>query len=604
MILWFLSFSLVSCGKAVPPLTPNVSGVTDGAVYGAAVFIDVRDPEDKVSYTATMDGQPFEPGSLFGEDGRHTLTVTATGRKELTSQTTVEFEIDKVPPPAPEVTGVEKGKTYNSSVCPYVYERDGITYTASIDGKEYSLGSEYEEEGKHELKVYALKERNGLTTVTAIPFVIDRESFTSDEIAYFREIAFGSEYGGKSENIRKWRENILVGVEGSATEEDRESLSRVVSELNEIIGSPQVRILDNWADADRPVQTPENGDSGTGKSEQPNLQVYFIPHAEFEDHTSKQIAQDNWGLFFYYEDTEGVINRAKVLIASDKANAKERAHLIREEFTQALGLAQDSGKYPGSIFYQGWTTVQNYSEIDKKLISMLYDKEIAPNMPEKEALNYFEGKHADRNERYQVFPEDQSSENPSFTLFAGELRKNILHRDIDGILHHVAEDFTAEPLEGKGIELFKKYFMLESVPEQTTLWKSLGGALELGGVFIDHGLSVYEAPYTQARFPKELDPNTCKVALGADVKARRYPDASSPVVGTLRFDAVQILPPLPPSELPEGIDREEMSRWERIGTFDGKTGYAPVDDLRSPCSDIFTFRKKDGQWLISAVSNR
>jgi hypothetical protein len=587
-VLFVILLFTPACSSSVSPLPPNISGVSNGEVYGTAVLIDIRNPEDGVTYRATIDGQAFELGSVFGEDGIHILTVTASkGNGTLTSQQTLEFEIDKMPPAVPEITGVEAGKTYNSPICVYVYEQDGISYNASIDGKDYIFGSYYGEEGIHELKVHAIKERNGLTSAATIPFSIDLDSYTSDEISYFKEIAFGSEFGGKTDKIRKWQDDINVKVKGQPTEEDMECLSQVVSELNDLIDSLEIGIIEEETELLLP-----------------NMEVYFIPHREFLNHASQRIAEENWGLFFYYEDSQGVITRAKVLIASDKANEKERAHLIREEFTQALGLAQDSEKYRDSIFYQGWTTIQQYSELDKKIIKMLYNEEIYPNMNEDKVIEHFEKNRADRNDRYQVFPANQSGSNPSFMQFANELSNSIMHRDLDYILQHVDKDFTVKPLEGRGLEPFKKYFFLETNPEQSILWRVLSDALELGGVFVDPGLSIYEAPYTKSRFPEELESDSCMVALFPDVEVHQYPDDSSSVVDVLRFDVVKVLQPLPLSELPNDIEIEDVFKWERIGTFNGKTGYVPEEQIRRPYSNIVTFKRKNNRWVISEVSNR
>ena len=51
----------------------------------------------------------------------------------------------------------------------------------------------------------------------------------------------------------------------------------------------------------------------------------------------------------------------------------ERKHLLREELTQILGLCNDSYQFENSIFYQGWTDTTEYAEIDKELITMLYN---------------------------------------------------------------------------------------------------------------------------------------------------------------------------------------------------------------------------------------
>ena len=54
-------------------------------------------------------------------------------------------------------------------------------------------------------------------------------------------------------------------------------------------------------------------------------------------------------------------------------NIEFQKHILREELTQSLGLCNDSWKYEESIFYQGYSTVTEYSELDKKVIQMLYN---------------------------------------------------------------------------------------------------------------------------------------------------------------------------------------------------------------------------------------
>jgi len=67
----------------------------------------------------------------------------------------------------------------------------------------------------------------------------------------------------------------------------------------------------------------------------------------------------------------------------------KRSHLIREELTQSLGLMDDSYAYPDSIFYQEWTATQEYSDIDRKLIEMLYLEETRPGMSREQVESIF-----------------------------------------------------------------------------------------------------------------------------------------------------------------------------------------------------------------------
>jgi len=55
------------------------------------------------------------------------------------------------------------------------------------------------------------------------------------------------------------------------------------------------------------------------------------------------------------------------------SNNSQRKHILREEITQSLGFGNDSYRYPESIFYQGWTEVHEYSDIDKEVIKMFYN---------------------------------------------------------------------------------------------------------------------------------------------------------------------------------------------------------------------------------------
>lgn len=60
--------------------------------------------------------------------------------------------------------------------------------------------------------------------------------------------------------------------------------------------------------------------------------------------------------------------------------------MIREELTQSLGLFQDSWRYPDSIFYQGWSDITAYSDLDRTTIGLLYDSRLDPWMTPNEAL--------------------------------------------------------------------------------------------------------------------------------------------------------------------------------------------------------------------------
>jgi hypothetical protein len=47
---------------------------------------------------------------------------------------------------------------------------------------------------------------------------------------------------------------------------------------------------------------------------------------------------------------------------------------------------KDSYRYKDSVFYQGWTSVTQYADIDRALIEMLYRPEIRPGMTKSQVL--------------------------------------------------------------------------------------------------------------------------------------------------------------------------------------------------------------------------
>ncbi len=193
----------------------------------------------------------------------------------------------------------------------------------------------------------------------------EQTEYTNDEVAYFKEIALQVEYGSGMQLIHKWVKELKIKVIGAPTTGDLDALERTIDNLNALSENIHIR--------------------HAKEDEEANTEVYFIPHTEFlaKNYVDKSILQSNWGLGVIWWNRFGEINRAVILIATDKANSTERAHLIREELTQCLGLLNDSWEDSESLFYQGWGT-QNYTVRDKKVIQILYDPRIKPDMVELE----------------------------------------------------------------------------------------------------------------------------------------------------------------------------------------------------------------------------
>ncbi len=181
---------------------------------------------------------------------------------------------------------------------------------------------------------------------------------TQEEIDYFLEIAFGTEYGESEARILKWNADVHIQVFGDPTPEDLASLSEVIFELNNLIQGLELTIV----------------------PQDPNITIHFLPEDHFKEAESNYVPV-NFGFFWTYWHNENLeLYSANILIASDQISQLERSHLIREELTQSLGLMNDSDKYDKSIFFTGWTETQKYSELDQKVIRTLYSPDVKSGM--------------------------------------------------------------------------------------------------------------------------------------------------------------------------------------------------------------------------------
>ena len=187
---------------------------------------------------------------------------------------------------------------------------------------------------------------------------------------YFCEIALSSEFGRKYHKVRKWTKDVTLYVEGQPSFRLESELLQILAELNELIDPIRlIRVKDKRA---------------------ANIILLFGSADEYvslERHARSRV-KDNWGLVYVFPNLRGEIKRGSLFVDIYRAK-QERAqrHLLREEFTQALGLLNDSWEYEESIFYQGWTTTTQYSDLDKTIIKMLYDKRIKPGMKFKKVLS-------------------------------------------------------------------------------------------------------------------------------------------------------------------------------------------------------------------------
>lgn len=184
----------------------------------------------------------------------------------------------------------------------------------------------------------------------------------SAAINYLLDIALGAEYNNSAQVIRKWEEDLRIRVHGSPSASDRAALQAVMDELNAMNLGIRLRF----------------------DAANPNVNLYFVPERQFSRY-EPNYRPVNLG-YAWIRWRSYRIHNATVLISTTGTSPQERAHLIREELTQSLGLLRDSYQYPDSIFYQNWTDTTAYNELDKAIIQALYNPAVRPGMTRSQVL--------------------------------------------------------------------------------------------------------------------------------------------------------------------------------------------------------------------------
>lgn len=199
-------------------------------------------------------------------------------------------------------------------------------------------------------------------TAAVNPAILQQNQLTDAQLQYFLEIALGSELGGGN-SIRRWDEDLRILVRGNPTQQDLATLRTVADELNALLeGRLQLEFVER----------------------NPNVEMFFAPESQFRQ-IEPNYRPRNMGFFWTRWDNNG-INTARILISTTGVTQPERSHLIREELTQILGLMRDSYRYDDSMFYQGWTEVGRYSDMDRALIQLLYSDAIRHGMNRQDVL--------------------------------------------------------------------------------------------------------------------------------------------------------------------------------------------------------------------------
>lgn len=175
------------------------------------------------------------------------------------------------------------------------------------------------------------------------------------DIDYFVELTTGVQNSKNSTLLTRWKDRMVISVQGEPSVEDLAELNRVVDEINQILGREKVLISET--------------DS--------NVEIHFVPMNMFKEIASTDRLGDRYQ-FRLFRATDGFLEKGVVLIADEVLNRKTRNGCIRAGVTRALGFINVSTRYNNSLFYPDYRTLPPYyTELDSHLIRMLYRDEVS-----------------------------------------------------------------------------------------------------------------------------------------------------------------------------------------------------------------------------------
>ena len=190
-------------------------------------------------------------------------------------------------------------------------------------------------------------------------------TLSQNVLDYYKEIACKAEYTVNNDTSsfhpRRWKKDIKIFVKGTPDSIICSELYKVVSELNDIIESVEIKITDNESEA--------------------NLIAFFGWFLDYDklEPFAEPFTGANHGLACIYPSLNNELINGSFYVDVVRCNwfpieqaTVLKKHLVREELTQSLGLMNDSMKYPDSIFYQGFSYPTEFSQLDIAIIKMHY----------------------------------------------------------------------------------------------------------------------------------------------------------------------------------------------------------------------------------------
>lgn len=197
-------------------------------------------------------------------------------------------------------------------------------------------------------------------------------------VDYFSDLAFGAEYGNQLPILKKWNDQMNIYVEGNIDEFLAHELDTIIAEIN------------SYATDGFVMKKVE-------RIEQSNFFIYLGTADGFASlyPDLRTLLPDNHGLFRIHTNDNFEITSGEMFVDMERIITDEKKkHILREELTQSIGLANDISVYVNSIFYNGDSDTNVYSRLDKETIRLLYHNQIISGLNEsstRQQLEYILG---------------------------------------------------------------------------------------------------------------------------------------------------------------------------------------------------------------------
>ena len=335
--------------------------------------------ETKFTLTTTFNANTYSAQMNDSRSGRQLYCVITDryGNSVQTNTVTISMKGNAVKiATQPVSVSVEDGADV---VIRFVAEGEGLTYkwyyknawetkfsfTTSFSGNTYATTMNATRNGRQVYCVVTDKYGNSVQTnivtmsLAHSPLYISGVQ-TNDVIRWYNEVCLDAEFsnGNDVSVVQKWVSPIYYSISGSPTAKDIEVVRSTAQWLNSIPGFP------GMYEAQSPLQA--------------NLNINLVSEQEMINIMGTQFYGCDGGVTIWWNGNQQVY-KGVICVRSD-IDQYVRNSVIQEEIYNGMGPLQDTSLRTDSLIYSGYSTPQQPTQVDKLIMTLLYNTKITCGM--------------------------------------------------------------------------------------------------------------------------------------------------------------------------------------------------------------------------------